>query len=164
MAADLSLAQARRIALAAQGFDGARQNGRVGTDELSGVVDRLGLIQLDSVNVAVRSHYMPFFSRLGPYERPLVERMAFEERKHFEYWAHVASLLPMGMHPLLRYRMRNAEPRSRVKQLIEKAPAYLDAVLDEVREKGPLCVSDLDDPGQRKGPWYPRTTVWRRAC
>ena len=157
MAADLSLAQARRIALAAQGFDGARRNGspgRVGTDELSGIVDRLGLIQLDSVNVVVRSHYMPFFSRLGPYDRPLVEKMAFDERRHFEYWAHVASLLPMRMHPLLRHRMRRALPRARPERLMEEAPGYLDAVLDEVREKGPLCVSDLADPGQRKGPWW----------
>jgi uncharacterized protein YcaQ len=154
MAADLSLAQARRIALAAQGFDGARRDGSVGTDELSGIVDRLGLVQLDSVNVVVRSHYMPFFSRLGPYHRPLVEKMAFDERRHFEYWAHVASLLPMGMHPLLRHRMRSAVPRSRAKRLIEEAPGYLDAVLEEVREKGPLCVSDLDEPGERKGPWW----------
>ncbi len=157
MAADLSLAQARRIALAAQGFDGARRNGqpgRVGTDELSGIVDRLGLIQLDSVNVVVRSHYMPFFSRLGPYDRPLVEKMAFDERRHFEYWAHVASLLPIGMHSLLRHRMRSAVPRWRAKRLIEEAPGYLDTVLEEVREKGPLCVSGLDDPGERKGPWW----------
>ena len=158
MAADLSITEARRIALSAQGFDRARQNGPlsggVGTDELSGIVDRLGLIQLDSVNVVVRSHYMPFFSRLGPYDLPLVEKMAFDERRQFEYWAHVASILPMGMHPLLRYRMRSAEPRGRAKRLIEEAPGYLDAVLDEVREKGPVCVSDLDDPGERKGPWW----------
>ena len=158
MAADLSITEARRIALSAQGFDRARRNGPlsggVGTDELSGIVDRLGLIQLDSVNVVVRSHYMPFFSRLGPYDLPLVEKMAFDERRQFEYWAHVASILPMGMHPLLRYRMRSAEPRWRAKRLIEEAPGYLDAVLDEVREKGPVCVSDLDDPGERKGPWW----------
>ena len=154
MVADLSLAQARRIALAAQGFDGARRNDSVGTDELSGIVDRLGLIQLDSVNVVVRSHYMPFFSRLGPYDRPLVERMAFDERRHFEYWAHEASLLPIRMHSLLRHRMRTAVPRWRAKRLIEEAPGYLDTVLEEVREKGSICVSDLDDPGERKGPWW----------
>ena len=154
MTADLSLAEARRIALAAQGFGSAGRKGSVGTDELSGIVDRLGLIQLDSVNVVVRSHYMPFFSRLGPYYRPLVEKMAFDERRHFEYWAHVASLLPIGMHPLLRYRMRSAVPRWRAKRLIEEAPGYVDAVLEEVRERGPLCVSDLDDPGERKGPWW----------
>ncbi len=154
MAADLSVAEARRIALAAQGFDSARKNGRVGTEDLSGIVDRLGLIQLDSVNVVVRSHYMPFFSRLGPYDRPLVEKMAFDERRQFEYWAHVASMLPMGMHPLVRYRMRGAEPRWRAKHLMEEAPGYFDAVLDEVRDKGPVCVSDLDDPGERKGAWW----------
>ena len=154
MVADLSLAQARRIALAAQGFDGARRNDSVGTEELSGIVDRLGLIQLDSVNVVVRSHYMPFFSRLGSYDRPLAEKMAFDERRHFEYWGHVASLLPIRMHSLMRHRMRNAVPRWRAKRLIEEAPGYLDTVLEEVREKGPLCVSDLDDPGARKGPWW----------
>ncbi len=157
MAADLSLSQARRISLAAQGLDGAHRNGsrgQVGTDELSSVVDRIGLVQLDSVNVVVRSHYMPFFSRLGPYDRPLVEKMAFDERRHFEYWAHVASLLPIGTHALLRHRMQSAVPHSRVKRLLEEAPGYLDAVLEEVREKGPLCVSDLADPGQRKGPWW----------
>jgi uncharacterized protein YcaQ len=154
MVADLSLAQARRIALAAQGFDGARRNDSVGTDELSSIVDRLGLIQLDSVNVAVRSHYMPFFSRLGAYDRPLAEKMAFDERRHFEYWAHAASLLPMGTHPLFRHRMRSAVPGGRAKRLIDKAPGYVDAVLEEVRDNGPLCVSDLDDPGQRMGPWW----------
>jgi hypothetical protein len=158
MTAELSLAEARRIALAAQGFDSARRDGplsgNVGTHELSGIVDRLALIQLDSVNVVVRSHYMPFFSRLGPYDRPLVEKMAFDERRHFEYWAHMASILPMGMHPLLRFRMRSAEPRWRARRLIEEAPGYLDAVLQEVRQNGPLCVSGLDDPGERKGPWW----------
>lgn len=154
MTADLSVAEARRIALAAQGFSTPRPNGPPNMARLSAVVDRIGLIQLDSVNVVVRSHYMPFYSRLGPYERPLVEEMAFGQRRQFEYWGHAASLIPMRVHPFLRYRMRAATPRHRVKRLIEQAPGYVEAVLDEVREKGPIASADLNDPGSRTGPWW----------
>ena len=154
MLADISIQEAKRIALHAQGLNTPRPEGSVGIDQLNSVVEQIGLVQLDSVNAVVRSHYMPFYSRLGPYELGLVEEMAFERRQQFEYWAHAASLLPIDMHPLFRYRMRSALPGTRVTRLMDRRPGYLKAILDEVTERGSISVSDLTDPGKRTGPWW----------
>src|SRR5215210_259782 len=97
----VSLALARRIALAAQGFGRARPE-NAGPRDLARTVARLGLHQIDSVNVLVRAHYLPAFSRLGAYDRTLLDRAAWgprRERRLFEYWAHEASLLPLALHP-----------------------------------------------------------------
>src|SRR5919112_3378971 len=106
---DLSLSQARRIALAAQGFTDPPPRGAVDRRLLRRVVARTGLLQLDSVNVAVRAHYMPAFSRLGPYPMPAIDRMAYDHTELFEYWGHEASLLPVERQPLVRWRMARAE-------------------------------------------------------
>ena len=150
----VSNSEARRIALAAQGFSRPRPSNPAGIPLLDSVVGRLATVQLDSVNVAVRTHYMPFFSRLGPYERPLVEQMAFGERKQIEYWAHMASLIPTATQPLLRWRMNAAIPRNRTQRLMDEDPGYLDRVIEEIGDKGPLSVGDLDEPGERQGPWW----------
>jgi hypothetical protein len=154
--ADLSSDEARRIALAAQGFAEARPSGRVDARHLRRVLKRINLVQLDSVNVVVRSHYMPFFSRLGAYPRELVDDLAFKRRELFEYWGHAASLLPVDHYPLLRHRMEAAWPRFQAwaEQVAPDRPGYVEAVLEEVRTNGPLSVSDLEDPGQRTGPWW----------
>ncbi|HRE15160.1 MAG TPA: crosslink repair DNA glycosylase YcaQ family protein, partial [Usitatibacteraceae bacterium] len=107
---DLSAAQARRIALAAQGFADARRHEAPGARHFRKTADRLGVIQIDSVNVVTRTHYLPAFSRLGDYPREVLEAEAWgKKRSMFEYWGHEASLLPMDLQPFFRWRMARAE-------------------------------------------------------
>lgn len=150
----IGIPQARRIALAAQGFGDKRPANGVNAGHLRRLIEKIGLLQLDSVNVLVRSHYLPVFSRLGPYSRDLLNDYAYKRRKLFEYWAHVASLVPIERYPLFRHRMERFEGWHRVEELRKKHPGYLEATLEEVRDRGPLTVSDLDDPVKRRGPWW----------
>jgi uncharacterized protein YcaQ len=137
----LSAAQARRIALAAQGFADPRPSGRIDARHLRRVIDRMGLLQIDSVNVLVRSHYLPVFARLGPYPRDLLDRLSWGRRAElFEYWGHAASLIPLSLQPSLRWRM----DRYRAKQdgwatrMQQRRPGYLDEVRELVRRAGPI--------------------------
>ena len=100
----LSVSQARRVALAAQGFCDPAPRGRVDRRHLRRVMGRLRLLQLDSVPVVVRTQYLPPFSRLGCYDRPLLDRIAYDDDEWFEAWAHEASLMPVGDEPLLRWQ------------------------------------------------------------
>ncbi|MBV9291405.1 MAG: winged helix DNA-binding domain-containing protein, partial [Frankiales bacterium] len=138
----LSLAQARRLALAAQGFTRQRQSGRPTARHLRGLLDRTKLLQIDSVNVLMRAHYLPGWSRLGSYPTGVLDRLAYRNRELFEYWGHEASLIPVQMHPLFRWRMARAEHKfetwGRVAQLAQERPGYVEHVLDRVREQGPL--------------------------
>jgi len=109
---EISSAEARRIALAAQGFANGRPSGRFDIRGLRRVIGSIGLLQIDSVNVLVRSHYMPLFSRLGAYPMSLLDDAVYKRRELFETWAHVASLAPVDCYPLLRHRMASeAHPR-----------------------------------------------------
>jgi uncharacterized protein YcaQ len=119
-------------------------------------VDRMGLVQIDSVNVVVRSHYMPLFSRIGSYTMGSLDDLAYRRRELFEYWGHVASLLPMRHYPLFRHRMDSARTWKHIERVRRKEPKYVQGVLDEVRERGPLTAGDLEDPGKRTGPWWGR--------
>src|ERR1700744_439295 len=112
--ARLTVAQARRIALAAQGFADPRPTGRVDARQIRRVVARLGLRQLDSVNVSSRAHSLPVFSRLGPSPRAVLDEMTAHtagrvRRELFEYWAHMASLVPVALQPYLRWRMERVD-------------------------------------------------------
>jgi uncharacterized protein YcaQ len=120
--ADLSAVEARRIALSAQGLAEPWPTGRVGLAHIRRVASRLGAVQVDSVNVLIRSHFIPFFSRLGPSPTHLLDRLAFEHRGLFAYLGHAASLLPIELHPLIRWRMaRFAETRwDRLRARIER--------------------------------------------
>jgi uncharacterized protein YcaQ len=155
---DLSLAEARRIALAAQGFVDPPPRGAVDRRLLRRVLGRVGLLQIDSVNVLVRAQYMPPFSRLGPYDPLLLERAAYgRDRILFEYWGHEASLLPLELHPLLRWRMERARRGigtwGRVARLIHEEPAILERLRGEIAERGPLPASAFDG-ARGRGSWW----------
>ncbi|MBF4580031.1 DNA glycosylase AlkZ-like family protein [Frigoribacterium sp. VKM Ac-2530] len=162
----LSPALARRVALAAQGLGrptAAPGSTSVGTRQLTGLVDRLGLLQIDSVNVFERSHHLPVFARLGQYDRDALDRLVFAPRGRFvEYWAHEAAILPVATWPLMRWRMRYHDGRWRADEgsWLSTKPEMARWLLDEIREKGPLPASlvehdaDLFPSPTRTGPWW----------
>ena len=152
----LTVAQARRIALGAQGFAEPRPTGRVDARHVRRALDRVGVLQIDSVNVLVRSYELPLFARLGPYPRPLLTDLIERRRELFEYWAHEASFVPVELHPLLRWRMEAAAGHAwgRMARMGRELPDYVAAVLAEVAERGPISSSELTDGGQKSGPWW----------
>lgn len=159
MTIDVSLEQARRIALAAQGF-GVRQPTHVGAPHLRRTLDRLNLFQIDSVNVLTRAHYLPAFSRLGRYDPALLERDAWgskRQRRTFEYWAHEASLLPLDLHPLLRWRMAKAERGEAgyvgLRRFAREQRPEAEAILARIRRDGPLIAADFEAGKSRSGWW-----------
>ena len=152
----LSAPAARRIALAAQGFGDARPAGAVGRAAIRRLAERIGLFQIDSVNVLVRAHELPAFARLGPYPRTLLKDLTERHRELFEYWGHAACLMPMATQPLWRWRMASMRERESrmVDRLGRERPGYMEAILDEVRDRGPIAASDLTDGGAATGPWW----------
>src|SRR5579859_5178189 len=146
MPADLSLAEARRLAVASQGF--GRRPARPSAAHLRRLAERLGAFQIDSVNVLVRAHYVPAFARLGPYAMGDLDALAYARRELFEFWGHAACLLPVSLYPLLRYRMRADAARE---YLRTERGAYTASVYAEVEERGPLTAADLSAPGRRSG-------------
>ena len=166
-AVELSREQARRIALTAQGF-GAPAPRKVTAAHLTQVARRLGAIQIDSVNVLVRSQYLPFYSRLGPYPLPLLDRVAYRDRALLECTAHAASLVPVELQPALRSRVAaSAKWRRWEARVARERPGYLQAIEREVVDRGPLTFGDLTDQGRREkvSTRYAASTIawWRWA-
>jgi uncharacterized protein YcaQ len=155
----LSPKTTRRIALAAQGF-GSTRPAAVNAGHLRRTVERLSLHQIDSVNVLVRAHYLPAFSRLGNYDRKLLDRAAWGPKRRrtlFEFWAHEASLLPLDLHPLLRWRMAEAERGEigwkSLRAFARERRKEADAVLRRIEAEGPLAASDFEN-GRGQGGWW----------
>src|SRR3954466_4061302 len=153
--ATISAAEARRIALAAQGFAEPRRAGRGAIRRL---FDRVGLVQIDSVNVLSRAQYLPGFARLGPSAREALARAAhYAPRRLFEYWGHEASLMPVELHPLMRWRMKRAhdEAWGGRRRVAQERPGVLRDFLEQVRERGPIAARDLaEQRPRRSGPWW----------
>jgi uncharacterized protein YcaQ len=154
----LSLAMARRIALAAQGFADARPLGQPGRRHLRRVLSRLGLFQIDSVSAVVRAHYMPLYSRLGPYDLGMLDQAAAgRKRLLFEYWAHEASLLPVETWPFLRWRMEAARRNEGIYRGLadwaRQNSGLIDDVYAQVAEQAPIAASDIAGPKGAGGWW-----------
>ena len=166
----LTAAQARRVAVAAQGFHAARP-AQVTRADLRRLIGRIQVLQLDSVSVSVRAHYAPVFSRLGPYDRGVLDRAAWSHttrtpRLLVEYWAHEAALMAVEDWPLLRWRMREYVHGRWGVETVKKNPRLVDAVVDAVAEIGPATGGQIEthlDAATRrgKGAWWNRTeTKW----
>ena len=160
----LTPAQARRVALAAQGFGRARPASGTASDLLRNI-RRVQLHQIDSVNVVSRAHYLPAFSRLGTYDTGTLDRMAWgstRERRLFEYWAHEASLLPLELHPLLRWRMAAADRGEigwgSLRAYAGERRGEAMVLLDRIGADGPLAASEVEQR-QTKGGWW----TWSEA-
>ena len=149
----LSLAQARRIALAAQGFGDPRPTGRVDLRHFRRVLDRMGLIQIDSVNVLVRSQELPLFARLGPHPRDLIAK-ATAAGELFEYWVHEASHVPTDAHHLYRWKMERDHKWGRYWDLGKRRPGFIDEVLRRIEVDGPIASGELGERVGKKGQWW----------
>jgi uncharacterized protein YcaQ len=164
---------ARRVALAAQGFADPRPAGAVSRRHLMRVLDRIRLLQLDSVSVLARAHYLPLFSRLGPYPRQLLDAAAWAHpvgrpRPLVEYWAHEASLIPVRDWPLLRSGAKKPGWWQRYGALAAREPELVSAVLDAVKEHGPVGAATLERKiggvaRATPGSWWNRTDM-KRIC
>ena len=149
----LSLATARRIALAAQGFAEPRPQGRVDRRHFRRVLDRMGLIQIDSVNVLVRSQELPLFARLGPHPRSLIGE-ATKSGELFEYWVHEASHVDMTHHHLHRWKMGGDHKWERYFSIKERRPNYVEEVYKRIADEGPVASADLSERVGKKGTWW----------
>jgi uncharacterized protein YcaQ len=166
----LSMAQARRIALAATGFGDPRPTGAISVRHLRRVLERVALFQIDSVNVLQRAHYLPLYSRLGPYPTSLLDRAAYGPHRRgtggiqldplqfsgrlFEYWGHVASYLPVELHPLMQWRMKDDHPWPGVQRIAREKPELMAFIRDELAANGPMTAAQLESDMERpSGNW-----------
>ena len=153
----LSIADARRIALAAQGFDTARPKTKATQRHVDALISRLGVIQIDSVNVLVRSQELPLFARLGNHDRNAIPK-ATEAQKLFEYWGHEAAHLPVDLHPLFRWKMDAARTGKvthwGLTSFYEENKAFVKRMLKHVATNGPTTSRELSTRTEKKGTWW----------
>jgi uncharacterized protein len=153
----LSRGQARRVALAAQGLAAPARTGPAGPATLRGVLERLGAIQIDSINVVARSHELVLAARAGAHDRAAFDRVVYRRRAGFEYWGHAASFLPMASYRLCLPRMRRLTEATRGwwVDVRQRNQHLYGPVLDRIRAEGPLAASAFRDPdGPRRGSWW----------
>ncbi len=139
--------------MAAQGFGAPRPPGRVDVRHFRRVLDSVRIVQLDSVNVVARAHYLPFFARMGAYDRAALDRWLWQSRELLEYWVHEASLVPVEHRPLLVHRMEGARHWAAMDRIELEKPGFVDDVLEAVRQRGPIKVGDLDGH-RRADSWW----------
>jgi uncharacterized protein YcaQ len=153
----LSIADARRIALAAQGFDTARPKTKATQRQVDALISRLGVIQIDSVNVLVRSQELPLFARLGNHDRRAIPK-ATEQQKLFEYWGHEAAHLPVDLHPLFRWKMDAARTGKvthwGLTSFYEENKAFVKRILKHVEKNGSTTSRELSTRTEKKGTWW----------
>ncbi|HYZ93606.1 MAG TPA: crosslink repair DNA glycosylase YcaQ family protein [Actinomycetota bacterium] len=150
---EISAVEARRIALEAQGFGVARPV-QPGLGHVRRLAERLNAFQIDSVNVLVRAHYMPAFSRLGPYPQTSIDTLAYAKRDFFEFWGHAACYMPMSLYPYFRWRMDAQRGADYFVKAPAKAKRYIEDVYADVAERGPLSASEVKDAGKSTGNWW----------
>jgi uncharacterized protein YcaQ len=153
----LSIADARALALAAQGFDTARPKTKATQRHVDALISRLGVIQIDSVNVLVRSQELPLFSRLGNHNRNAIPK-ATEQQKIFEYWGHEAAHLPVEIHPLFRWKMEAARLGKAkhwgLTSFYDDNKAFVRRMLKHVEKNGPTTSRELSTRTEKKGTWW----------
>ena len=158
----LTAAQARRVAVAAQGFTDPKPAGPITRVHLKRLISRIQVLQLDSVSVAVRAHYAPVFSRLGPYDRDVLDRAAWGQRSArllAEYWAHEAALMAVDDWPLLRWRMRQYRHGRWGTHIVKANPELADKIVAAVAELGPSTAGRIEahlaaEPRGPRGSWW----------
>ena len=153
----LSIADARKLAVAAQGFDTPRPQTKATQRQVDAIIARLGVLQIDSVNVLVRSQELPLFARLGNHNRNAIPK-ATEAKKLFEYWGHEAAHLPVSLHPLFRWKM-NAARTGKVTHwgltsFYEENKAFVIRTLKHVEKNGPITSRELSTRTEKKGTWW----------
>jgi uncharacterized protein len=167
----LTSAQARRIAVAAQGFTEPKSVGPVTRAHLRRLISRIQVLQLDSVSVAVRAHYAPVFSRLGPYDRDVLDRAAWAHsarspRLLVEYWAHEAALMAVDDWPLMRWRMGEYRHGRWGKHIVKANPQLAEDIVAAVAELGPSTAGQIENhlaETPRTGAGAPRKQWWNRS-
>ncbi len=155
----ISLNQARRLTINAQGFESTAKSRNSRWDRLQSGLKKTQLLQIDSVNALCRSHYLPLFSRSGLYKQTTLDKYTLDRnnREVFEYWGHEASLMPLDLHPLFRWRMQHAADGKGVYKMLAKFasenPSYLSEVYTRVKNEGPTTAGQLDEERKTAGWW-----------